>query len=164
MAGLRPAGAPSEKQLLYAISLAQKANLGLSADILTDKRACSTFIDSQACSQPPASSSALLHSRFPLPPPLRTCAPLCTLQANSFTGRSLAATDRRRPPTERRRPPRHRPRPRCQTDSGKATRHRQRRRRQRGRSARRRFLSERQLSDIAPATPAHSGVAVAAAT
>jgi hypothetical protein len=47
MAGLRPAGAPSEKQLLYAISLAQKANLGLSADILADKRACSTFIDSQ---------------------------------------------------------------------------------------------------------------------
>jgi len=81
-AGLRAAGAPSEKQLLYAISLAQKANLGLSADILADKRACSTFIDSQACChplRPPALSlpSAPSLCPLPLPPPahLRTCAP-----------------------------------------------------------------------------------------
>lgn len=37
---------PSEKQLLYAIGLAQKKNLGLPAEVLADKRACSQFIDS----------------------------------------------------------------------------------------------------------------------
>ena len=67
-------GAPSEKQLLYAISLAQKANLGLTADILADKRACSTFIDSQACSHPLRPPASLLHSLSSLcsPAPLRT--------------------------------------------------------------------------------------------
>ena len=60
-------GAPSEKQLMYAISLAQKAKLGLSAEVLADKRACSAFIDSQvsggdesaAAAAPPAAASAL---------------------------------------------------------------------------------------------------------
>ena len=76
-AGGAMGGAPSEKQLLYAISLAQKANLGLTADILADKRACSTFIDSQACSHPLRPPASLLHSLFPLLPcaAAHSCAP-----------------------------------------------------------------------------------------
>ena len=53
--------------LMYAISLAQKAKLGLSAEVLADKRACSAFIESQvsggdvsaAAAAPPAAASAL---------------------------------------------------------------------------------------------------------
>ena len=37
--------APSQKQLLYAISLAQKAKVGLSAAVLQEKMECSAFID-----------------------------------------------------------------------------------------------------------------------
>ena len=71
---------------------------------MTDKRACSTFIDSQACSHP----LRPLHSLFPLPLPsapscapahLRPCAPLCTHRANQLVHpyrRSRAAPDRRR--------------------------------------------------------------------
>ena len=95
---------PSEKQLLFAISLAQKANLGLSADVLADKRACSTFIDSQVCTAPPRSLAPapslappliqLLHPAAPAAPrctPLHPAAPRCTPLPPLRSLRSLCA-------------------------------------------------------------------------
>jgi len=49
---------PSEKQLLYAIGLAQKKNLGLPAEVLADKRSCSQFIDSLVNGIDPADGAA----------------------------------------------------------------------------------------------------------
>mmetsp|Transcript_36046 Transcript_36046/g.61868 ORF Transcript_36046/g.61868 Transcript_36046/m.61868 type:complete len:239 (+) Transcript_36046:3-719(+) len=37
---------PTEKQLAFAVKLARERRLGLSAEVLADKSACSTFIDS----------------------------------------------------------------------------------------------------------------------
>lgn len=37
---------PSQRQLLYAVSLARQRNLGLSAEVLKDRNACSQFIES----------------------------------------------------------------------------------------------------------------------
>ena len=56
---------PSEKQLLYAIGLAQKKNLGLSAAVLADKRACSEFIDSLVNGANPAGGAAAYVSSIP---------------------------------------------------------------------------------------------------
>lgn len=85
-AGAMGGSQPSEKQLLYAISLAQKANLGLTAEILADKRECSLFIDSQVsggngsppAASPPASASlpdGFFESDAPAAAPAAPAAP-----------------------------------------------------------------------------------------
>ena len=49
---------PSEKQILYAASLARQRNLGLSAEVLQDRGAMSEFIDGCLSGPPPQSVPA----------------------------------------------------------------------------------------------------------
>uniref|UniRef100_A0A7S0L1R9 Uncharacterized protein n=1 Tax=Coccolithus braarudii TaxID=221442 RepID=A0A7S0L1R9_9EUKA len=54
------AGGPSQKQVIFAVKLAQAAGVGLSAEALRDKGECSRFIEERLAlqsSMPPASAS-----------------------------------------------------------------------------------------------------------
>jgi len=64
-ASSRLAGAPSQKQLLYAAALAVRHRVGLSFEVLSSKAACSAFIDQHSQEAPPDSP----------PPPAAVPAP-----------------------------------------------------------------------------------------
>mmetsp|Transcript_73872 Transcript_73872/g.135025 ORF Transcript_73872/g.135025 Transcript_73872/m.135025 type:complete len:338 (-) Transcript_73872:14-1027(-) len=58
---------PSQKQILYAAQLAQRLNIGLSAEVLTDKRAMSQFIDECAGKRATAGKQAGSELARPAP-------------------------------------------------------------------------------------------------